>query len=64
MTSYRNHLLHLAMDDFISRLRYMGTHLAYGIRCAIGQISTLTHQIWIEKQRYGPQHLDPKHHIC
>lgn len=45
MAFYREHLLQLTED--------MDTHFSHGIRCAIGQIRTSSHQLRIETGRYS-----------
>ena len=54
---YREHLLQLTADGFIIRPSYMDTHLSHGLRCvglrcAIGQIRTSSHQLEIETGRF------------
>ena len=49
---YREHLLQLTTDGFVSRPSYMDTHLSHGLRCAIGQIRTSSHQLEIETGRF------------
>ena len=62
MTFYREHLLQLTEDGFVTRPRYMDTHLSHGIRCAIGQIRTSSHQLRIETGRYSGLPADAR--IC
>ena len=52
MAFYREHLLQLTGDGFVIRPSYMDTHLSHGLRCAIDQIRTSSHQIEIETGRY------------
>lgn len=49
---YREHLLQLTADGFIIRSSYMDTHLSHGLRCAIGQIRTSSHQLEIETGKF------------
>ncbi len=53
MAFYRAHLLQLTEEGFVIRPGYMDTHLSHGIRCAIGQLRTSSHQLQIETGRYG-----------
>ena len=77
MAFYREHLLQLTGDGFVIRPSYMDTHLSHGLRCAIGQIRTSSHQLEIETGRYkgipadskicGLCHTEPEtelHYIC
>lgn len=52
MAFYREHLLQLTGDGFVIRPSYMDTHLSHGLRCAIGQIRTSSHQLEIETGRF------------
>ena len=52
MAFYREHLLQLTEDGFVTRPTYMDTHLSHGIRCVIGQMRTSSHQLEIETGRY------------
>lgn len=74
---YKENFLRLTEDGFIVRPEYMDTHLSFGIRCAIGQIRTSSHQLEVETGRYSgipPEkricricHYEPEteeHHIC
>ncbi|MCO5607117.1 hypothetical protein L7F22_061309 [Adiantum nelumboides] len=77
MAFYREHLLHLTGDGFVIRPSYMATHMSHGLRCAIGQIRTSSHQLEIETGRFRgiPAdsricrlcHMEPEtelHYIC
>ena len=77
MAFYREHLLELTEDGFVSRPAYMDFHLSHGIRCAIGQMRTSSHQLEIETGRFRGVlaearicqlcHIEPEtelHHIC
>lgn len=55
MAFYREHLLQLTGDGFVIRPSYMDTHLSHGLRCAIGQIRTSSHQLEIEIGRFRLQ---------
>ena len=52
MAFYREHLLQLTEDGFLTRPAYMDTHLSHGLRCAIGQVRTSSHQLEIERGRF------------
>ncbi|KAH7446947.1 hypothetical protein KP509_01G083500 [Ceratopteris richardii] len=77
MAFYREHLLHLTTDGFVTRPSYMDTHLSHALRCAIRQLRTSSHQLEIETGRFRwvPAdsricrlcHLEPEtelHYIC
>ena len=77
MAFYREHLLQLTEDGFVTRPSYMDTHLSHGIRCAFGQIRTSSHQLEIETGRFRGVpaearicqlcHIEPEtelHYIC
>ncbi|KAH7434041.1 hypothetical protein KP509_07G098200 [Ceratopteris richardii] len=77
MALYREHLLHLTTDGFVTRPSYMDTHQSHALRCAIGQLRTSSHQLEIEIGRFRgvPSdskicrlcHLEPEtelHYIC
>ena len=77
MAFYRDQFLQLTEDGFVTRPSYMDTHLSFGIRCAIGQLRTSSHQLEIETGRFrGVRaearicqlcHLEPEtelHYIC
>ena len=63
-TFYKEHFLHISPDGFIIRPSYMDTHLSHGVRCAIGQIRTSSHQLLIETGRYGVDRLPQEARIC
>ena len=52
MAFYRDHLLQLIEDGFVTGRNYMDTHLSHGLRCAIGQILTSSHHLEIETGRF------------
>ena len=52
MAFYREHLLQLTGDGFVIRPNYMDTQMSHGLRCAIGQIRTSSHQLEIETGRF------------
>jgi len=52
MAFYREHLLQLTEDGFVTRPSYMDTHLSHALRCAIGQIRTSSHQLEVETGRF------------
>ena len=52
MAFYKEHLLQLTWDGFVIRPSYMDIHLSHGLRCAIGQIRTSSHQLEIETGRF------------
>ncbi|KAH7292489.1 hypothetical protein KP509_29G071000 [Ceratopteris richardii] len=77
MAFYREHLLILTTDGFVTRPSYMDTHLSHALRCAIGQLRTSSHQLEIETGRFRGVpannricrlcHLEPEtelHYIC
>ena len=74
MAFYREHLLQLTE---VTRPIYMDTHLSQGLRCAISQICTSSHQLEVETGRFRGIlaegricqlcHLEPEtelHYIC
>ena len=62
MAFYREHLLQLSEDGFVTRPSYMDTHMSHGLRCAIGQIRTSSHQLEIETGRF--RGIPPESRIC
>ncbi|MCO5572665.1 hypothetical protein L7F22_026423 [Adiantum nelumboides] len=52
MAFYRGNFLQVSEDGFVTRPSYMDTHLSHGLRCAIGQIRTSSHQLEIEFGRF------------
>ncbi|MCO5551803.1 hypothetical protein L7F22_005305 [Adiantum nelumboides] len=62
MAFYRGNFLQVSEDGFVTRPRYMDTHLSHGLRCAIGQIRTSSHQLEIEFGRF--QGIPPKDRLC
>ena len=52
MRFHREHFLQLTEDGFAIRPAYMDTHLSHGIRCAIGEIRTSSHNLEIETGRF------------
>ena len=52
MRFYREHFLQLTEDGYMIRPTYMDSHLSHGIRCAIGQICTSSHNLEIETGRF------------
>ena len=51
MGFYTKHFLQLTEDGFVVRPAYMDTYLSHGIRCAIGQMRTSSHNLEIETGR-------------
>ncbi|MCO5610314.1 hypothetical protein L7F22_064550 [Adiantum nelumboides] len=47
-----SHVLQVSKDGFVTRPSYMDTRLSQGLRCAIGQIRTSSHQLEIEFGRF------------
>lgn len=62
MAFYRENFLQLSEDGFVTRPSYMDTHLSHGLRCAIGQIRTSSHQLEIEFGRF--RGIPPESRIC
>ena len=77
MAFYREHLLDLREDGFVTRPMYMDTHLSHGLQCVIGQMHTSSHQLEMEIVRFRGVRAEAKiyllcrieaqtelHHIC
>ena len=62
MAFYRGNFLQVSEDGFVTRPSYMDTHLSHGLRCAIGQIRTSSHQLEIEFGRF--QGIPPEDRLC
>ncbi|RYA67342.1 hypothetical protein DD595_26345, partial [Enterobacter cloacae complex sp. 4DZ3-17B2] len=62
MADYKENFLQLSEDGFVIRPSYMDTHLSHGLRCAIGQIRTSSHQLEIEFGRF--RGIPPESRIC
>lgn len=62
MADYKGNFLQLSEDGFVIRPSYMDTHLSHGLRCAIGQIRTSSHQLEIEFGRF--KGIPPESRIC
>ncbi|MCO5597596.1 hypothetical protein L7F22_051675 [Adiantum nelumboides] len=62
MAFYRGNFLQVSEDGFVTRPRYMDTHLSHGLRCAIGQIRASSHQLEIEFGRF--QGIPPEDRLC
>ena len=62
MAFYRGKFLQVSEDGFVTCPSYMDTHLSHGLRCAIGQILTSSHQLEIEFGRF--QGIPPEDRLC
>ena len=62
MAFYKENFLQVSEDGFVTRPSYMDTHLSHGLRCAIGQIRTSSHQLEIEFGRF--QGIPPEDRLC
>ncbi|MCO5592911.1 hypothetical protein L7F22_046915 [Adiantum nelumboides] len=60
--NFRGNFLQVSEDGFVTRPSYMDTHLSHGLRCAIGQIRTSSHQLEIEFGRF--QGIPPEDRLC